>query len=71
MPNTSETIQEAWDIARQYRCTDCMEPAQVMLIARHHVVTRVHHSWCRTGNYIRDNHPQLRRPFYEDLRKPY
>jgi hypothetical protein len=62
-------IERAWQTARLYRCTDCMEPARVMtLTGTIHVVTRVHHSWCRTGQYIRNNHSALRRPDYEDLR---
>jgi hypothetical protein len=62
-------IERAWATARLYRCTDCMEPARVMtLYASTHVVTRVHHSWCRTGQLIRHRHPTLRRPDYEDLR---
>jgi hypothetical protein len=68
--NTAESVSDAWDIARMYRCKDCQRPAQVLLMARRNIVTRVHHPWCSTWAYITLNHPTLRRPVYsEDIRK--
>lgn len=64
---TFETLQDAIDTAKRYRCADCNQPGKLMLSGRKHVISRVHHNWCATGIYIHNNHPQLRRPFVEDI----
>jgi hypothetical protein len=63
-------INEAYAIARMYRCQGCNEPGRVLMLSRRHLVTRVHHSWCPIWQGFIHRHPSLWRPEYEDIRLP-